>query len=149
MVAAFPELKLNDIFTDEGAKKADEIFLRKCMHVASDAFNYTYSKDYKTLLRADIKNAIAWIEANKKSSVMPVKPMAPVIIYFGDEDITVPPIMGKLYYEQMCKLGANVTRIQLPGKQDHFSTPATAEPFYVKWIAERFADKPAENGCIS
>jgi pimeloyl-ACP methyl ester carboxylesterase len=148
MVAAFPELKLNDIFTDNGAKIADKIFLRKCMHVASDTFNYAYSKNYKTLLRPDIKNATAWLKANKKGSVMPVKPMAPVIIYFGNHDTTVPPVMGKLYYEQMCKMGANITRIQLPGDQDHFSTPASVEPFYIKWVAERFAGKPAQNGCI-
>ncbi len=147
MVAAFPELKLNDIFTDQGAKIADEIFLRKCMHVASDTFDYTYSKNYKTLLRPQIKNATAWIEADKKGSVVPIKPMAPVIIYYGNHDTTVPPFMGKLYYEQMCKLGGNVTRIQLPGEQDHFSTPASAEPLYVSWIADRFADKSAKNGC--
>lgn len=147
MVAAFPELQLTDIFTDEGAKIADEVFLRKCMHVASDTFNYTYSKNYKTLLRSPIKNANAWIKANLQSSVLPVKPMAPVIIYFGNHDTTVPPIMGKLYYEQMCKMGANMTRVQLPGDQNHFSTPATAEPFYVQWIADRFAGKLAPNGC--
>lgn len=147
MVAAFPELKLDDIFTEEGAKISNEIFSRKCMHVASDTFNYTYGKNYKTLLRSDIKNATAWVEANKKGSVLPVKPMAPVIIYFGNHDVTVPPVMGKLYYEQMCKLGGNIARIQLPGDKDHFQTPASAEPLYVKWVADRFAGKPAENGC--
>jgi len=147
MTAAFPELKLNDIFTDEGAKVADQIFSRKCMHVASDTFNYTYHDNYKTLLRSDIKNATAWVVANKKGSVLPVKPMAPVIIYFGNQDTTVPPIMGKLYYEQMCKLGGNITRIQLPGNQNHFSTPASAEPFYTQWIADRFSGKAAVNGC--
>jgi pimeloyl-ACP methyl ester carboxylesterase len=147
MVAAFPELKSEDIFTEAGAKITDEIFLRKCMHAASDTFDYSYGKNYKSLLRPDIKNASAWIAANKKASVVPVKPMAPVIIFFGNHDVTVPPIMGELYFKQMCKMGANVTRIQLPGDQDHFSTPPVAEQFYIKWIAERFAGKPADNGC--
>jgi pimeloyl-ACP methyl ester carboxylesterase len=148
MVAAFPELKSEDIFTEAGAKITNQIFLRKCMHAASDTFDYSYGTNYKSLLRPDIKNASAWIAANKKASVMPVKPMAPVIIFFGNHDITVPPVMGELYYKQMCKLGANVTRIQLPGDQDHFSTPVVAEKFYIKWIADRFAGKPAENGCV-
>lgn len=73
--------------------------------------------------------------------------MAPVVIYWGTNDTTVPPVMGKLYYEQMCKLGGNVTRVQLPGNQSHFTTPGSAEPFYVKWIADRFMDKPVVNGC--
>ena len=147
MVAAFPQLKLDDIFTSEGAKIVNEILERKCMHVASDTFNFEYSTKYKSLLRLDIKNASAWMDANKKSSVIPVKPMAPVIIYWGNKDATVPPVMGQLYYEQMCKLGGNVTRVQLPGQQTHFSTPASAQSFYVQWVADRFAGKPVSNGC--
>lgn len=149
MTAAFPELHLDDIFTTNGAKIVNDILERKCMHVASDAFKFAYGADYNKLLRTDIRNADAWIEAYKKGGVVPVKPMAPVIIYFGKDDTTVPPVMGKLYYDQMCKLGANVTRIQLPGNQTHFSTPGSAEPFYIKWIAERFAGTPTPNGCQS
>lgn len=147
MVAAFPQLKLDDIFTAEGAKIVNEILERKCMHVASDTFNFKYNTGYKNLLRSDIKNSSAWIEANIKSSVLPVKPMAPVIIYWGNKDATVPPVMGQLYYEQMCKIGGNVTRVQLPGQQTHFSTPASAEPFYVHWVADRFAGKAISGGC--
>lgn len=147
MAAAFPELKLNDILTDDGARIADELLLRKCMHVASDTFNYAYSTNYKNLLRPSINNASLWIEAYKKGSVMPVKPMAPVIIFYGNHDTTVPPIMGKLYAQQMCKMGATITRTQLPGDQNHFSTPASAEPLYLDWVADRFAGKPAKNGC--
>lgn len=146
-VAAFPELKLEDVFTPEAAKSVDAIMERKCMHVATDAFSYLFGGNYKTMLRPNVNNALAWIEANKKGSVNPVKPLAPVVIYWGTKDVTVPPIMGKLYYNQMCKLDGNLTRVQLPGEQTHFSTPASAEPFYVKWIADRFAGKVAENGC--
>lgn len=147
MVAAFPQLKLDDIFTPEGASILANILERKCMHVAADTVNYAYGENYKSLLRADVKNASAWVDANKKGSVLPVKPLAPVIIYWGNKDITVPPIMGQLYYAQMCKLGGNITRIELPGEQTHFSTPASAEPYYVKWVADRFAGKAVVNGC--
>lgn len=119
------------------------------MHAAADTFNYTYGDTYKSMLRPDIKNSLAWVAANKKGSVSPVKPLAPVIIYWGSKDTTVPPFMGELYYKQMCELGANVTRVQLPGEQTHFSTPASAEPLYVSWVADRFAGKMASNGCKS
>lgn len=147
MTAAFPDLKLDDVLTPEGVSVANDVMLRKCMHVASDTINFTYSNTYKQLLRKDINHPMAWVEAYRKSSAAPTKPMAPVIIYWGTEDKTVPPIMGKLYYEQMCKLGGNVTRVQLPGKQSHFTTPGSAEPFYVKWVADRFAGVQAESGC--
>jgi hypothetical protein len=57
--------------------------------------------------------------------------------------------MGKLYREQMCKMGANVTRVQLAGEQDHFSTPGVAQPLYLPWIADRFAGVSAANGCAA
>lgn len=28
------------------------------------------------------------------------------------------------------------------------STPASAEPLYMQCVAERFANKPARNGCV-
>lgn len=147
--AAFPELQVDDIFTTEGTKIVNEILSRKCMHAAADTFNFTYGSNYNKLLRTDVKNAAAWIDAFKKGSVSPIKPIAPVIIYYGKDDTTVPPVMGKLYFDQMCKLGGNVTRIQLPGNQTHFSTPGSAEPLYTKWVSDRFAGKPVTNGCSS
>ena len=147
MTAAFPNLKLDDIFTPEGAKSIDQIMQQKCVHVAVDTMNYIYGADYKKLLRPTPKNAMAWIDANKKGGVPPVKPVAPVVIYFGNKDTALPPIMRQLYYKQMCQLGANIKYVQLPGDQTHYTTPGVAERFYVKWVADRFAGKPAENGC--
>ena len=147
MVAAFPELKLEDVFTPEGVKAVSDVLERKCMHVAADTLNFTYSTNYKSLIRLDMQNSLAWIKADKRGSVNPVKPLAPVIIYWGTQDTTVPPFMGALYFKQMCQLGGNITRVQLPGQQNHFTTPASAEPLYVQWIADRFAGKSVINGC--
>jgi len=69
------------------------------------------------------------------------------MIYFGDKDTTMPPIMGKIYQEQMCKLGGNVGRMQLPGEQNHFTTPGVAQPFFLAWMKDRVAGKPLANGC--
>lgn len=147
MVAAFPELKLGDILTDEGVDVVNKLMARKCMHSASDTLNFNYGDQYKNFLRSDIKNALAWVNANIKASVNSVAPLAPVIIYWGSNDTTIPPIMGELYFKQMCKLGGQVTRVRLPGNQNHFTTPASAEPLYVPWIADRFAGKPVEHVC--
>ena len=147
MVAAFPELKLDDILTPAGVDVVNKLMARKCMHAASDTLNFNYSAQYKSFLRSDIKNAFAWIKANQKSSVNPIAPLAPVIIYWGSNDSTVPPIMGELYFQQMCKMGGPIIRVKLPGYQNHFTTPQSAEPFYVSWVAERFAGKPIEHVC--
>ena len=33
------------------------------------------------------------------------------------------------------------------GNNTHISTPAASEPFYLKWIEDRFNGKPLPNGC--
>lgn len=145
--AAYPDLRLEDVFTQEGAKVVDRVFSNKCMHAGADTLNYAYSSAYKSLVRPAPANALPWVQALVAGSVPPVKPMAPVVIYWGTKDTTNPPIMGKLYQDQMCKLGGNVDRVQLPGEQTHFTTPGAALPLYVAWMKDRFAGKPAPNGC--
>ena len=146
--AAFPDkLQLTDVFTDEGAKVINEIVSNKCMHAAAGTLNFTYSSGYPSLMKPKPGNAMAWATAILAGSVADEKPIAPVIIFWGTHDTVVPPVMGALYREHMCKKGANITRVQLAGEQTHFSTPGASQPIYVPWVADRFAGKPLENGC--
>ena len=148
--SAFPEnLQLTDIFTDDGAKIIDEVMSNKCIHTAADALNYAIGDKFTSLVRTDPANIPAWADAMIDGSVPHSAPVAPVIVYWGTKDTVVPPVMGAVYQKQMCKLGGNVARVQLPGEQDHFSTPAAAEPLYLPWITDRFAGKAASNGCAS
>ena len=147
MTAAFPELKLTDIFTEDGAKAVNEVFSDKCMHAGADTISFAYGDDFKTLLNPQPSNALAWVKGLVAASVAPVKPVAPVVIYFGSKDVTVDPKMGELYRTQMCGLGGDVTRVQLAGEQNHFTTPPNATPLLMPWIADRFAGKPAPEGC--
>jgi len=150
--AAYPDkLKLDDLFSADGSKVLDEIFSNKCIHAISDTVGYTYGKDFAKLIRRDPQNELAWAQAIQDISVPnDVKPAAPVMIYFGDHDTTLPPIQHELYRKKMCAIaGANVGRMQLPGTQDHFSTPGTSEQFYLPWIADRLAGKPAPDGCAA
>lgn len=145
--AANPKLKLTDIFTENGAKILDEVISNKCMHAVADTLNFNLSTQYKTLLKDQVTNPLEWTKTMVKGSVNPTKPIAPVVIYWGNKDVTNPPIMGKLYQEQMCKMGGNVNRVQLPGDQSHFTTPGASKPLYIPWIKERLAGKPAANNC--
>ena len=145
----FSNLRLEDVFTPAGAKAINEIYTGKCVHTAVDTINYNFGSTYKTLLNAQPKNSLAWAKAIYESGVKKVKPVAPVTIYWGTKDTAVPPFMGKLYQEQMCKLGANVARTQLPGEQTHYTTPPVAQALFVPWVKDRFAGKPAPNGCAA
>ncbi len=145
--AAFPSLKLSDVLTDEGVKAVDKLSANKCIHVLADTFNYAYGDNYKSLLKPQASNSLAWVKAFIEGSVKPVKPVAPVVIYWGTKDTAVPPVMHELYQKQMCALGANVGRNQLPGDQTHFTTPGVAAPMYLEWVKDRIAGKPLANGC--
>ncbi|MBX9759419.1 MAG: lipase [Beijerinckiaceae bacterium] len=145
--AAFPELKLTDIFTDEGVGVVNEVFGKKCMHAAADTLSFNYADTYKALVKPQAANAPAWVKGLIEGSVLPELPIAPVVIYFGSKDTTNPPVMGQLYQERRCAAGANIARVQLPGEQNHFTTPPTSQPLYMPWIADRFAGKPMANGC--
>ncbi len=145
--AAYPELKLTDVLTDEGVKVVDQLASNKCVHVMADSFNYAYGDQYKSLLRPQPSNTLAWIKSFVDASVKPVKPVAPVIIYWGTKDTAVPPVMHELYQKQMCAMGANVGRIQLPGEQTHFTTPGVSAPMYLQWVKDRINGKPLENAC--
>lgn len=147
--AAYPDkLKLSDIFTDEGAKVLDQVYLNKCVHVSTDTINFNYGNTYKSLLRPQPKNAMAWAKAIIDGSVdNATKPVAPVLILYGNKDTTLPPVMGDYYRKQVCAIGGNVARVQLPGDQNHFTTPPASVPFYMPWIKDRLAGKPVANGC--
>ena len=147
MPAAFPDLKLTDIFTAEGAKVVDEVFGKKCMHAGADTLNFAYADSYTTLLNPQPVNSLAWVKALAAASVTPVKPVAPVVIYWGTKDTVIDPEMGKLYQAQMCGLGGDVTRVQLSGEQSHFTTPGAATPLVLPWLKDRFAGTPNQSGC--
>ena len=145
--AAFPNLKLTDVLTDEGAKVTEQLANNKCVHVMADSFSFAYGGNYTSLLKPSASNSLAWIKAFVDGSVSPVKPVAPVVIYWGTKDTAVPPIMHELYQKQMCAMGANVGRNQLPGEQTHFTTPGVSAPMYLEWVKDRIAGKPLANGC--
>ncbi len=147
--AAFPDLKLTDVLTDAGAEAIDDIMRGKCVHAAADTISFTFGDAYKSLLREKPSNAAAWVKALVDGSVPPVKPAAPVIIFWGTKDTVVPPVMGKLYRRQMCALGGNVARVKLGGEQTHYSTPTASEALYLPWIKDRFDGKPAPDGCAA
>ena len=146
LAAAEPGLKLSDLFTPQAVGEIEGIMERKCMHELSASFSYSYGSTYTSMLKAQPSNALAWVQGIRKLSPS-TTPLAPVVIYWGNNDTVVPPIMHKLYFEAACKQGAVISRNELPGNNTHFSTPAASQPFYVPWILDRFAGKPILNGC--
>jgi pimeloyl-ACP methyl ester carboxylesterase len=146
LAAAEPALSLSDLFNPEAAAQVNAIMRRKCIHELSASFSYSYGNAYQQMLKPTPSNALAWVKTLQRQSPA-LKPMAPVVIYWGNQDDVVPPRMHQLYFEAACQQGAVISRIQLPGNNTHFSTPAASEPFYLAWMEDRFHRKPVINGC--
>lgn len=146
--SAFPNLKLTDIFTDDGVKVLTEVYSNKCMHPASDTMNYNIGSNYNSLLKPQFTNTMGWAQAVLKTSPAYEKLIAPVQIYYGAADTVNNPAMGQFFQEQMCKRGANVGRMELPGaKTGHFDEPPVSQQFFLPWIKDRFDGKPLANAC--
>ncbi len=147
MPSAFPELKFTDLFAEDTAPMLAEIGSKKCIHAAGDTMTMAVGSDFTSILKAQPEKASARVKALITSSVDPVAPVAPVIIYSGTKDVTAPSFLGPLYQKQICGMGANVTRVQRPGEQNHYITPPTALPMFVPWFEDRFAEKSVANSC--
>lgn len=146
--AAFPDLKMTDLYTPEGVQALDAIFSKKCMHAGADTINFNMGDTYKATIKPQPINARGWVNAMLESSVPAEKPVAPVIVFFGSQDTTVPPVMSQGYHKAKCAIGGNVQLVELPGK-NHFTNPPTAQPIFTQWIKDRFDGKALPNGCKS
>ena len=111
---------------------------RKCVHVLFDTLKFSYEDNYKSLLNPRPANALAWAQGIVQGAGTNHKSLAPVMIYWGTNDTVAPLIMGKLYQDRMCALGANVTRIQLTGEQTHFTTPRAFKVISTFYRQKRF-----------
>ena len=66
--AAFPNIKMTDILTEEGAKVTNKLASNKCVHVMADSFTYAYGANYQSLLKPQPSNSMAWVNAFIDSS---------------------------------------------------------------------------------
>lgn len=78
-----------------------------------------------------------------------VKPIAPVLILYGNKDTALPPWMGEFYRNKVCAIGGNVARIQLLTGQNHFTTPPMSPPYCLPWVRDHLACVPAPDGCTA
>lgn len=148
MDGVFPGIKMTDLFTADGAKTIDAIQTTKCMHAGADTYVFNVGAAYKDMFNPQPTNVQAWLKAIVDGSTPNDKPVAPMLMFWGDKDTVMPPIQSEIYQKQKCAIGGNVQRVHLPGA-NHFTTPGLAQPTFTQWIKDRFDGKPAPNGCPS
>jgi pimeloyl-ACP methyl ester carboxylesterase len=78
-------------------------------------------------------------DALKENDVDAWTPAAPVRIYYGDDDVDVPPEEARREEAEMKRRGANITAISV-GPCNHFESALRAIPRATRWF-EELADK--------
>ena len=71
---------------------------------------------------------------------------APVFIAQGTADTTVRPEITKQFGEALCKQGARVSFVELPGVTHTFAAKDSA-PAALQWMTDRFRGLPAHSDC--
>jgi len=82
-------------------------------------------------------------DALKENDVDAWTPVAPVRIYYGDDDLDVPPDEARREEAEMKRRGADVTAISV-GPCSHFESLLRAIPRATRWF-EELADKKTAN----
>jgi hypothetical protein len=82
-----------------------------------------------------------FLEALAENDVDGWTPVAPVRIYYGDDDLDVLPVEARRSELEMKQRGADVTAISV-GPCDHDASPLRAIPRALRWVRELANKKP-------
>jgi pimeloyl-ACP methyl ester carboxylesterase len=82
-----------------------------------------------------------FLDALKENDVDAWTPVAPVRIYYGDDDVDVPPEEARRVEADMKRRGADVTAISV-GACNHWESSLRAIPRATRWFEELASKKP-------
>ncbi|MCX5379771.1 lipase family protein [Streptomyces sp. NBC_00091] len=139
---AYPELPLEELFTDHGrellADISDDCTLQIAAKYGMHSWDRLTTEDPFT--RPDWRGRLAEQRAGQQ------RPAVPVRLYHSRLDDVIPYRAGTELKDRLCGLGASVD-------WDTYLTPTHMATFYaaapatVGWLADRIEGRPAENDC--
>ncbi|NGO71535.1 lipase family protein [Streptomyces boncukensis] len=139
---AFPELKLDSYLNDAGR---DLVGLAKdeCTGAILEAGKG------KTIEDMTVRNPLDepdWQQAISANKLGTTKPSAPVFLYHGEADETIPYEQGTGLRSDWCARDVPVEWQSFPG-DGHVQTAINGNGPALEWLGARFADRPAESNC--
>lgn len=102
----------------------------------------------KQLSGVDLGSIQPWAGIAQRNSVDPTAINVPILIGQNPADVIIAPTVTRNYARQACRAGKTVMWIDIVGKGHPTSAQDSAAPT-LQWIADRFAGRPAPNGCGS
>lgn len=138
--AAYPDLPLASVVNGAGAAVLDQVGAQ-----CSDA-TFALGNQATTIAASDPMLDPRWKAAIEANTAGNVKPSAPVLIFHGEADTTVPRSLTDLTLARYCAVGATVQVKSYPG-QDHLGVVFAALGDITAFLAARLAGSPATSSC--
>lgn len=139
---AYPDLQLNDVFTDIGIKAAKAVS-GQCMQQLSITGD-TAGGD--TVLFKQNTNLDAWGKKFIENAIGQKASSIPVLVMQGTADNIIPPDSTDLYVRDACEHKTPIFYIKYTG-EDHRSLLPAAKDDFTAWISDRFTKKSAPSNC--
>lgn len=140
--AAFPELRL-DSYLNERGKDLIGFFRNNC--VAADTTVGAFKK-ISDLTTSNPLDTPAWQQRLAESNLGTRTPDHPVYLYHAVADELIPYELGEGLRDDWCAGGGNVTWSRI-AVGEHVSGVMTEAAAVQNWLADRFADRPADSTC--
>ncbi|MGW6917978.1 lipase family protein [Kitasatospora sp. NPDC054939] len=139
---AYPELPLEELFTDHGRELLADISDDCTLEIATRYGLHSWSRltTENPFVRADWRGRLAEQRAGQQ------RPGVPVRLYHSRLDDVIPFKVGTELKDRFCGLGAAVDwdTYYVP---THMATFYAAAPATVDWLADRFTGRPAPSDC--
>lgn len=139
---ANPELDLDKYLKDEG-RELVESAKEGCLAENIEAAKGKKIEDYT------VSNPLEqpdWQQALSADKVGTEKPSAPVFLYHGEADTTIPYELGTGLRSDWCGQGVPVEWKSVPGA-GHVQGAIDGNGPALEWLGARFADQPAQGNC--
>ncbi|MFD0352611.1 lipase family protein [Streptomyces sp. NPDC127110] len=139
---AYPELPLDELFTDHGRKLLADISDDCTLEIATKYGMHSWDRltTEDPFARADWRGRLTEQQAGRH------RPAVPVRLYHSRLDDVIPYRVGTELKDRLCGLGTSVD-------WDAYLTPTHIATFYaaapatVRWLEDRIEGRPAENDC--
>jgi pimeloyl-ACP methyl ester carboxylesterase len=140
--ATYPELQLSKYLNTAGKWLFDNKGLRMCQELIP---TFTMQR-IAWYTKKNPFNQPDWRARFRENALGKVAPAMPVFLYHGRLDQALSFHQTTGLRAKWCGEGANVRTTIYP-YTEHFTTQMAAEPAALKWLADRFAGKPAVKNC--
>jgi pimeloyl-ACP methyl ester carboxylesterase len=150
MQAAYPGLRLSDVLQPPGLVAAGGAHHQCIEHLADTvlqtSINNGWGLDPTNHFFRPILPPKPWRHAFKVNTPGYAPAAAPVLVMQGTADTVIDPYSTAQYIKRACSFTQPVMYTTY-ANQTHQTIPAAAESQYVRWIADRFASRPAPSNC--